>query len=46
MKKKMLSDQQIAQFEEEGYLLLSGLIPQETVKSRGSDVANDGHGCE
>ena len=27
----MLSDQQLAQFEEEGYLLLSGLIPQETV---------------
>ena len=27
----MLSKQQLAQFEEEGYLLLSGLIPQETV---------------
>ena len=27
----MLSKQQLAQFEEEGYLLLSGLIPQESV---------------
>ena len=27
----MLSKQQLTQFEEEGYLLLSGLIPQETV---------------
>ena len=27
----MLSEQQLAQFEEEGYLLLSGLSPQETV---------------
>ena len=27
----MLTEQQLAQFEEEGYLLLSGLIPQETV---------------
>lgn len=27
----MLLEQQLAQFEEEGYLLLSGLIPQETV---------------
>ena len=29
--KKMLSKQQLTQFEEEGYLLLSGLIPKETV---------------
>ena len=29
--KKMLSEQQLAQFEEQGYLHLSGLIPQETV---------------
>ena len=28
----MLSKQQLTQFEEEGYLLLSGLIPQETVE--------------
>ena len=27
----MLSKQQLVQFEEEGYLLLSGLIPKETV---------------
>ena len=27
----MLSQQQLTQFEEEGHLLLSGLIPQETV---------------
>ncbi len=27
----MLSKQQLTQFEEEGYLLLSDLIPQETV---------------
>ena len=27
----MLSEQQLTQFEEEGYLLLSGLIPQEIV---------------
>ena len=27
----MLTKQQLAQFEEAGYLLLSGLIPQETV---------------
>ena len=27
----MLSKQQLAQFEEEGYLILSGLVPQETV---------------
>ena len=42
----MLTKQQLARFEEEGYLLLSGLIPQETVtKARGSDVAHDGNGC-